>query len=322
MYGSTVTYQNFLSNGINQLLALPAVQQATDPVVLAMRDVLTAVQQTTSAVNGTTGAVNTNTSTTYDGGRDTVLSVNTNTSAVNTATAQEQALQSLQNAIAQQNASYQQITNSLLEAIRDLNQTSKDTLQVSRDYLQIMKDQLVVSGIVVQYNSGVSGSYNVSNNMLTALNKIVVNTWATAFNLLRIGANQSGVWATGTLGDGGRIGGRLHTQGGTPIIAELDEFMIKRSSSQSIGYDALEYMNRTGRLPGRAVAVLGAGGANDNDMKALLAEVRELRAEVSRLREENNRGNEAVGGELQAVGDGLKKHNELKAEHNRMLRRA
>jgi hypothetical protein len=43
MFGSGVAYQQILTNGISQLLNLPAVQQTTDPVVQAMRDVLTAI---------------------------------------------------------------------------------------------------------------------------------------------------------------------------------------------------------------------------------------------------------------------------------------
>lgn len=49
-------------------------------------------------------------------------------------------------------------------------------------------------------------------------------------------------------------GGR--TQGGTPgvdsipILAMADEFMVKRSSARQVGYGNLEYINRTGRLPG------------------------------------------------------------------------
>lgn len=43
MYGSSVAYQQILTTGIAQLLNLPAVQKTTDPVVAAMRDVLTAI---------------------------------------------------------------------------------------------------------------------------------------------------------------------------------------------------------------------------------------------------------------------------------------
>jgi hypothetical protein len=43
MYGSTQAYQDILGNIRTQLLALPAVQQTTDPMLVVMRDVLTSI---------------------------------------------------------------------------------------------------------------------------------------------------------------------------------------------------------------------------------------------------------------------------------------
>lgn len=51
MYGSASGYQTVLNQITSQLLNLPAVQETTDPVLQATRDVLTAVQATTAAVN-------------------------------------------------------------------------------------------------------------------------------------------------------------------------------------------------------------------------------------------------------------------------------
>jgi Ca2+-binding EF-hand superfamily protein len=56
-FGSAMGYQSVLQQIKAQLLALPAVQQTTDPVVQAMRDVLLAIQATTTAVTGTTSAI-------------------------------------------------------------------------------------------------------------------------------------------------------------------------------------------------------------------------------------------------------------------------
>lgn len=43
---------------------------------------------------------------------------------------------------------------------------------------------------------------------------------------------------------GGRIGGKRHRDGGTPLIAEKDEFIINRKAAQKIGFDNLEMLNK------------------------------------------------------------------------------
>lgn len=322
MYGSSQAYQSILTAGINQLLALPAVQQTTDPLLVAMRDVLTAVQGTTSAVTSSGGS--------------TVTAVNNNTTSTNqtvsSASAQEQALLSLQNSIANTNNSYQLITNSLLDAIRSLNETS-------RDHLNLMKSQLTGTFTTLTYtwSGGIGHSaqttFTVNNNMLDALNKIVGNTHAIAANTASTSAilgnqfQRGYTAAQGILADGGRIGGRPHSQGGTMIEAELDEFMIRRSSAQRIGYSALDYMNRTGEIPAAATTVSPSRvrtivAGNDNaavgDLRDLVNEIRELRAEVARLRAENNRGNVNVATE---VREGFAASVAVQAESNKMRRR-
>lgn len=43
---------------------------------------------------------------------------------------------------------------------------------------------------------------------------------------------------------GGRIKGKRHKDGGTPLIAEKDEFIINRKAAQKIGFDNLEMLNK------------------------------------------------------------------------------
>jgi hypothetical protein len=45
---------------------------------------------------------------------------------------------------------------------------------------------------------------------------------------------------------GGLVGGRRHSQGGTLIEAERGEFVMSRNAVQSIGVDNLEAMNQGG----------------------------------------------------------------------------
>jgi hypothetical protein len=56
-------------------------------------------------------------------------------------------------------------------------------------------------------------------------------------------------------------GGRLFGPGGPtgdkiPLMGSADEYMMRASAARSIGYDALDYMNRTGQLP----ALFAGGG--------------------------------------------------------------
>ena len=48
---------------------------------------------------------------------------------------------------------------------------------------------------------------------------------------------------------GGLIGGRRHSQGGTIIEAEQGEFIMNRNAVDSIGIDSLSQMNETGSKP-------------------------------------------------------------------------
>ena len=47
-------------------------------------------------------------------------------------------------------------------------------------------------------------------------------------------------------GAGGLVGGRLHSQGGTPIIAERGEFVMSRNATEAIGIENLNRMNQGG----------------------------------------------------------------------------
>lgn len=61
--------------------------------------------------------------------------------------------------------------------------------------------------------------------------------------------------ALGATPKGFATGGRIFGPGGptadrVPIMASSDEFMIRAKAAQSVGYDTLDYINRTGTLPG------------------------------------------------------------------------
>lgn len=90
---------------------------------------------------------------------------------------------------------------------------------------------------------------------------------------------------------GGRIGGvGTGTSDSNVIRASRDEFMIQEKSSKSIGYPALDYMNRTGRIPdglsgGGMVGRSYGGGSTTHtystDLSPLIAEIRALKTLVA-----------------------------------------
>ena len=61
---------------------------------------------------------------------------------------------------------------------------------------------------------------------------------------------------------GGLVGGRRHSQGGTIIEAEKGEFVMSRNAVQSIGIEALNQMNMNG-MTGSSVNVTIQGGVVD-----------------------------------------------------------
>lgn len=59
--------------------------------------------------------------------------------------------------------------------------------------------------------------------------------------------------------DGGRTSGGIPGKDSIPALLMADEYVIKRSSARRVGFDSLEYINRTGELP-PAVQGFAQGG--------------------------------------------------------------
>ena len=65
------------------------------------------------------------------------------------------------------------------------------------------------------------------------------------------------------MAQGGMIGGRRHSQGGTMINAEAGEFVMSRSAVQSVGIENLNRMNEGGG--GGSVTVNVSGNVLSQD---------------------------------------------------------
>lgn len=217
-------------------LGLPAVTTSTDPVVTALLNVQTAVQ-------GTTTAVGTNTSSTA--------------SLLNTAVARlDTAITRLVDVVNNLSAVVGRLdtSNAILTALQNLNTTAAQQLQ-------LLNNNLTITGVGavggVSVGGGVTAINTSNNNLLTALNKIVVNTYATAQNTSQL----SGVSAkyTGALATGGVI----------------PPFGVALVSEHSPGGGRF--------IQAGAQPITVSPFAPSNDNSAVVAELRELRAQVARL---------------------------------------
>ena len=64
--------------------------------------------------------------------------------------------------------------------------------------------------------------------------------------VLAVGGAIAAFKASQKFEQGGEVGGRRHSQGGTLIEAEQGEFVMSRNAVQSIGLENLAQMNATG----------------------------------------------------------------------------
>lgn len=151
VYASAPGFQAIFEQVKTQLLGLPAVQATNDPVVQALRDVLTGVQGTTTAVAGNTVSVNTgNTLTTAT---NTALAVekgvldiiNASTAATNSQVATTNALQTSANSLITTSNAFLTSMNGLLNSINTLiNNTNAQLVATHGVQTTIHGDNLTI----------------------------------------------------------------------------------------------------------------------------------------------------------------------------------
>ncbi len=229
-FGSASGFQTIFAQVASALLTLAS---PTDPVVAALQQTITAIGGTTSAVNNTTSAVGGTTSAVGN----TTSAVNSSTGVlniINASTAATNAQVTTANALQTTANSLMNTANSLLDAIRALNDTSKQQLEL----LTTRMAQIPAS------TSGPFGSISSNNQLLEALNKIVLNTYlicgntgVTAFNTAANSTHGAlgtgGVQVVGALAAGGWINGGIQGVDSVPIMAMPGEFVVRRSVAQA-----------------------------------------------------------------------------------------
>lgn len=248
MFASGSGYQAIFNQIVSQGLALPAVQAATDPVVIALRDAITAIQATTTAVNVNTSSVDTgNTLATQQKNiLDLIKAANDTSNALvsaqNSLITTGNALTTTANAIHTSTNALITSSNAILTQLQALNTTSLQQLDLLNAQLSSGTispppgvtrtssggGQITTPGLLA---FGGDPGATINNTMLVALNKIVLNTWATAtntgqhLNLARgvsFGAPRFGVFADGGLAPANTraIYGEHHPQG--PFTMNVD----------------------------------------------------------------------------------------------------
>jgi hypothetical protein len=189
----------------------------------------------------------------------------------------------------------------------------------------------------------VSGTQNVQNQAIDALNKIVINTFAIAQNTWELTSGTVGHSGalTGLLASGGWIRGGTPGVDSVPILAMQDEFMVNASATRALtqqyGAGVMDLIN-TGRVPAtidfssapsappitNVVHFPRGGGGGSN--AELIAEVKALKEEVKKLREENtkvtigtsNQQTRAIGQIGEDIGEGIDKGARRIADQSRM----
>ena len=327
MYGTGAGYQAIFNQIVAQGLALPAVQTATDSVVLAVRDAVAAINLTTTAVgslltssqlaalglsrDATTGAVISSVDQVNSVAiqqRAALDLINAQTAATQENTESQASLQATQNALIGTANSLQTTANNLSTDIKSLSATSVEQLGLLRS--QLLNASVTVGTTPVQGPGGIYDSPSlrrvglaevsgvavggepglVNNSLLTALNKIVINTWAIAFNtaqLVEMGdaagvAHRRGVFALGGVAAPHSLAiyGEHHPRG--PFAMEVGSRPVTfspgmpnlPSNDSSAVVAMLARMNFTMERQGRVIeTLLRMVVSNEEEGNALLADI-------------------------------------------------
>ena len=123
--------------------------------------------------------------------------------------------------------------------------------------------------IAVQIIAGIANAYKAASD--TWADTTIQPTWlrgaaavshfASAYAQVRGMQNQmqklGGSGSAPRFAEGGYVGGRPHSQGGTIIEAERGEFVMSRNATESIGLETLNQMNQSGGGGSINVSVTG-----------------------------------------------------------------
>jgi hypothetical protein len=240
-FGSGVGFQQIQQQIISALGGLPAVQEATDPVVQALAEVVGAVNGTTTAVGGTTAAV---------GG--TTSAVDQTKTQLSSDLSVQTALQNSANSLSASANSLATSANAVLSSIESLNTAANATLITINTSLSVL---LSIESLLDQIKTSNSNIEARSNEIRNFSSHMYAPGGSLNFTL------QSGGWVPGQIGGGTRefklaSGGAVGTDT-IPAMLTPGEFVVRRQAAQ-MNVGGLTALNATGMWP-----------ANDNMVREL-----------------------------------------------------
>lgn len=212
--------------------------------------------------------------------QDTSASVNTNTVATKGAVDAAKGSVDAAKGSVDANNTLTGSSNTILSAIQGLQDAANTQLTLLKNALSPGAN--AVNILVTTAGAGTSApstsQVSFSYQMLTALYKIVVNTWAIAGNTrgLSGGAARDGGMASGGWITGG-IPGVDSVRLASGNLGMPGEFVVRNAVAQA-NAAWLPTFNRTGMIP-----VPSFRGANDNGNAALLAEMKRMNDKIERL---------------------------------------
>ena len=160
---------------------------------------------------------------------------------------------------------------SLKQKLNDIeNKTIDARLKAANKVASVVKQGLQLTGAsakatanvesVMAMINAIGSGLRIKNSPMMTTNPIAATAYAAATVAAGIGqamliqqqANKLGGGGAPQFEQGGYVGGRRHSQGGTMIEAERGEFVMSRNAVESIGTETLNQMNQ------------GGGGGNIN----------------------------------------------------------
>lgn len=252
-FGSSAGFQSVFNQVLGELEALPGIVASADPIVNAIEEQTQVIQEQTAELERHKALL--------DLIERSTDSTDTNIEIAKNLLNTSQQIATSSNSLLNTTTQFLNTATALLDQIKGLNSTASAQLA-------LLNSQYTQTSTIIAVDK--VGNVLVQNNILTALNKIVWNTYATARNTGLIGIdNTQNNRVAGVYAAGGWVTGGVPGRDSVNAMLTPGEFVVREPVARLFRRE-LQDLNAGGGMP-----------ANDNG--AMVQELRQLRAEVRRL---------------------------------------